>query len=169
MGCIYFTFYILDKNIIECIGVQPWCAAQPVVLDQHPACLNPPQITATVAAMCIEFRPFQRVSCSYQGADKPISQPLTSMQLLIGPHKGESWPLDFVTLMFATEKGVEKRGNWLRSDCKSCSCRGIKDVALLDLDIPDWVTMQLFALLHCLSSLGASAIFLVTSLTPSLR
>lgn len=93
--------------------------------------------------MCTEFRQFQRFSCSYQG-DKPISEPLTSTQLLIGPHKGESWPLDFVSLMFATEKEEKKWGNWLRSDCKSYSCSGIKDVVILDLDVPHWVTMQLF-------------------------
>lgn len=39
------------------------------------------QIKAAAAAMCIEFRPFLRVSCSYQGSDKLISQALTSTGL----------------------------------------------------------------------------------------
>lgn len=94
--------------------------------------------------MCIKSRPFQRVSCSHQEADKPISQPLTSTQLLIGPHKGKNSPLDFVASRFATEKGVEAGGSWLGCNCKSCSCKDIK--GLLDLDIPNWVTLQLFAL-----------------------
>lgn len=55
-----------------------------------------PQIKAAVAAMCVEFGPFLRLSCSYQGLDKLISQAHTSTQLLIGLLKGERWPLDAV-------------------------------------------------------------------------
>lgn len=39
---------------------------------------------AAAAAMWIEFGPFLRVSCSYQGSDKLISQPLTSTGLPTG-------------------------------------------------------------------------------------
>ena len=42
--------------------------------------------------MCIEFRAFLGVSCSYQGSDKLISQALTSAGLPTGPQSDKSWP-----------------------------------------------------------------------------
>lgn len=58
-----------------------------------------PQITAAATTMCIKFWPYLRVSCSYQGSDKLISQALTSTELLPLPHFIMSWPhLVFLTV-----------------------------------------------------------------------
>lgn len=102
-----------------------------------------PQIKAAGAAMCIEFRPFLRVSCSYQGSDKLISQALTSTGLPTGSHSDKRWPHSlFVQCLWLNEKSRREVTRWL-SLSGGYSCSKIKYVVFSlwskqdNLDIPD--------------------------------
>lgn len=90
--------------------------AQAVVLDQRPASKPSSDKGHSGGGGGFSIQALQEGILFHQGPDKPISQPLTSTRLLIGPHEGESPPPHFVTSTFATEKG----GDWLRRDPKSC-------------------------------------------------
>lgn len=92
-----------------------------------------PQIKAAVAAMCIEFGPFLRVSCSYQRSDKLISQALTSAELPTGPHSDKSWPhLLFPQCLWLNEKSEREVTRWLKLSRSSC-CSKIKYVVFRSL------------------------------------
>lgn len=98
--------------------------------------LTSPQIKATAAAMCIEFGPFLRVSCSYHWSDKLISQALTSTGLPIGPHEDNSWPHRlFPQCLWPNEKSRREATRWLNLS-RRCSCSKIKYVVFRSLKQP---------------------------------
>lgn len=70
------------------------------------------QIKAAAAAMCIEFRPFLRVSCSYQGSDKLISQALTFTGLPNGTPLRQELTFSSVIVV----EGELKRGGYSLTD-----------------------------------------------------
>lgn len=61
-------------------------------LAPPPQAPTSPQIQVPVAAMCIQSTLIMRVSCSYQPADKLISQALASAGLPTGRHSDTSCP-----------------------------------------------------------------------------
>lgn len=94
----------------------------------HKTPFQTPQIKAATAAMCIEFRPFLRVSCSYQGSDKLISQAFYwATNRTLTPTKAD---FNRFFLCFHLEENTRQKFQYCLDISKSNICCKIKYLAL---------------------------------------